>query len=316
MLHRHSLVGSALTAWILLLAASAGCGDSPTAPSTENPQFPGVQVDSVTPAVGSTVVATQVTIHGTGFRQGATVAIGNVVRPTTVLSDRVLTVSIPAQPPAVHDLVVANPDGGTGRLVAGFRFEADLPTDPVSIRIVGTIFAGDTNTPVSGATVRLMGDQTEPLTPVLSDENGRFIINGTVSRSAVLVLVQVTLNPVGLWVVEILRKDEESAVLRLPDLLAIRAGGVINGELLGSITCTFEDVPCRLLVVSGAPGSLIDLELIPENGQKVGLILDETFLAPTEFPKRLTVSPRALWVMGAPGKFTVKAVAAVPSRDQ
>lgn len=132
-----------------------------------------------------------------------------------------------------------------------------------------------------------------------------------------LVHLQVTLNPVGSWDVEILRKDEEAAVLRLPDLLAIRAGGVISGELSNSFaSCTFEDVPCRRLVVSGAPGSLIDLELIPENGQLIGLILEDTFRAPTEFPKRLTVSPGALWVMGDFGKFTLKAEAAVPGGER
>jgi len=77
--------------------------------------------------------------------------------------------------------------------------------------------------------------------------------------------------------------------VRVPELI-IRAGKQLTSAMNSSnaLSCTFEDVACRRLFVDGPPGSRIDLELVAEEGQEVGLILAESILAPRDYPRRLT----------------------------
>lgn len=90
----------------------------------------------------------------------------------------------------------------------------------------------------------------------------------------------------------------------------IRAGMTWRGVIASGpdqTECTFESVPCHPLVVQGARGALIELELTPENGQTVGLILSEGVIAPRDFPTRLTVEPGPMWIMGGLGAITLRA---------
>ena len=69
-------------------------------------------ITSMTPTSGTTSGGTLLTIYGTGFEQGAYVAIGGVLSPTvTVLNASAITAVIPAGTAGAAQVVVVNPDG-------------------------------------------------------------------------------------------------------------------------------------------------------------------------------------------------------------
>ena len=300
---------------LLLLSIFVGCTESPVKPSESTTTSVELRIDFVTPAVGSTTTPTTVVIRGAGFRPGVTVSVGGTPLQPLVATKVSLTVSVPPQERGAHAVVVTNPDGRSVRLENGFRFEPEVPTHPHAVRITGQLLAGDSDVPIAGATMRLLQDTDPTRPPITTDDDGRFNLVGIVPSE--VKELQIVANRTGLgwavqvpWILTVPRTSTDDVALRVPGLLLIRAGKTIRGAIVpgpDQIPCTFESIPCVPLIVDGPPGTTIDLELIPDNGQLAGLILTEEFLAPTVFPTRLTVSPRSMWIMGHFGAFTVKA---------
>ncbi|HEX7486451.1 MAG TPA: IPT/TIG domain-containing protein, partial [Vicinamibacterales bacterium] len=101
----------AIAAGILAALVSTGCGDSsptsPTPPSTNGPV-----IQSITPVTGTTFGGTVVTIQGTGFVAGATVAFGGTAATAvTVVSTQKITATTPAHASGAASVVVS---GSTG----------------------------------------------------------------------------------------------------------------------------------------------------------------------------------------------------------
>jgi hypothetical protein len=111
-------------------AGLAGCNG----PSGIAPRF---TIASISPASGPINAATEVRILGGGFAAGATVTFGGVAAPAVVSSSTLITTSAPSRGAAgAVDVVVANPDGATARLSAGFSYV---------VSVVGLDITGETS---------------------------------------------------------------------------------------------------------------------------------------------------------------------------
>jgi hypothetical protein len=82
-------------------------------------------ITGITPATGSTDAdeLTQVTLTGTGFQTGITVAFGGVAATgITLVGPTTITATAPAHPAGAVDVVVTNPDGQGATLAGGFTY--------------------------------------------------------------------------------------------------------------------------------------------------------------------------------------------------
>src|SRR5262249_46013726 len=87
--------------------------------------LPSVTVSSLTPAAGSSLGGTPVTISGSGFATGATVKIGGVPATNVVFgSSSTLTVVTGAHAPGFVDVLVTNTNGISGTLANGYNYVA------------------------------------------------------------------------------------------------------------------------------------------------------------------------------------------------
>lgn len=84
---------------------------------------PAPTLSSISPASGPVEGGTAVTLTGTNFENGATVAIGaNACEFVTVVSDTSITCTTPAGSAGAHDVTVTNPDTQSDTLVAAFTY--------------------------------------------------------------------------------------------------------------------------------------------------------------------------------------------------
>lgn len=87
--------------------------------------IPGPTVSGIAPASGSTAGGTAVTITGAGFVSGATVAIGGAAATSVVVSSATtITALTGARVAGTVDVVVTNPDTGSGTKVAAYTYVA------------------------------------------------------------------------------------------------------------------------------------------------------------------------------------------------
>jgi|GEM_PF-5467473 len=135
---------------LLVLSTGCGGGDSNNGSNPTNTPPASVTVSSVSPAQGTTLGGTTVTITGTGFVVVPTVTFGGSAATNVVLtSATTLTAVTPAHAAGAVDVVVTNPSGGESTTVTGgFTYEA--PPTPVTVTSVspnkGTVIGGETVT--------------------------------------------------------------------------------------------------------------------------------------------------------------------------
>jgi hypothetical protein len=94
------------------------------------PPAPAPAVAAVVPASGASTGGDVVTLSGTGFAPGATVAFGGVQGVVSAVAPGAITVATPAHAAGAIDVVVANPDGQSATIPAGFTFVAPPPPPP------------------------------------------------------------------------------------------------------------------------------------------------------------------------------------------
>ena len=110
---RILLVASAVT-------ATAGCEDSP---SPRPSPLPGqLTVARVEPNTGPTESAIPITIHGSGFLQGASVTWDGVLLPAAVVNASMITATVPPHAEGAVDLIVTNPGGANARLTPAYTY--------------------------------------------------------------------------------------------------------------------------------------------------------------------------------------------------
>ena len=127
-----------MTGLVVLVGLSLGCdrsSPSPTEPTVSTPppvvapSSPPPSVTAIFPDVGSTG-GTDVTITGVGFRSGAIVTLGGIVKGVCNLpmagcwveGSETIFAYAPAHAAGSVDVVVTNPDGQAGRLAGGFTY--------------------------------------------------------------------------------------------------------------------------------------------------------------------------------------------------
>ena len=110
-----SITGMAF-AFVGLVALQACDGSGKNGPSGV------LSISSLSPATGLTDHATAVTIHGHGFKTGATVSFGNVTAGVNSLSEDTIATTVFMHDPATVDVVVTNPDGGSVTKSGAFAF--------------------------------------------------------------------------------------------------------------------------------------------------------------------------------------------------
>ncbi|MFL5300412.1 MAG: IPT/TIG domain-containing protein [Anaeromyxobacteraceae bacterium] len=94
------------------------------------PPPPAPTVTGVSPASGPTAGGTHVTVAGTGFVPGATVAFGGAAGAVTDVSATSITVTTPAHVAGASAVTVVNPDGGSATAPGAFTFDAPTSGNP------------------------------------------------------------------------------------------------------------------------------------------------------------------------------------------
>jgi hypothetical protein len=141
-----------------LQSTNAGSGDAFVAKISTAPI-----VSSLSPASGPATFGTQVEIHGLNFEPGATVTFGgSAAADVNVASETSLTALAPARAAGTVDVVVTNPDAGSGVLTAGFVYvsppivtgigpTASAAGGGISVMLSGSHFRGGATVDFGGA---------------------------------------------------------------------------------------------------------------------------------------------------------------------
>src|SRR5215470_10309217 len=108
------------------LSALVGCGGGGSVARVRSANVtPAPTLSTVTPSSGPSAGGVDVTVTGTGFQAGCTVAVGGTAATKVVFnSSTQLVVTTPAHQPASADISVTNPDGQTSILASAFQFVA------------------------------------------------------------------------------------------------------------------------------------------------------------------------------------------------
>ena len=91
---------------------------------------PGPRIVSLEPAAAATSGGSLVTISGAGLDEGSRVTLGGLEAPVVeFLDSQTMTIEMPPRQAGVVDAVVANPDGRSATLPAGFTYHRPIFTD-------------------------------------------------------------------------------------------------------------------------------------------------------------------------------------------
>lgn len=126
----HSLNRSfaRIGASILLIAIGTGLGCSNSSLPQPTPIL-NLSLTSVVPNNGPTTGALGVRIFGTGFQPGAALLVDNLPVDSVVVSDRLITATMPIHAAGSVDVVVTNSGGQSASMPGGFTF-ADFSLVP------------------------------------------------------------------------------------------------------------------------------------------------------------------------------------------
>ncbi len=141
-------------AFVLALAVAAGCSDSRRRAAGSGGGGPtGPTISSVSPVSGPTAGGTTITITGTNFVVGATVAVGgSAATSVTVVSGTTITAVTPAGAAGSANVVVTNPDTLTATATNAFTYTSGPPPAPTvtAVSPVSGPTAGGTTITVTG----------------------------------------------------------------------------------------------------------------------------------------------------------------------
>lgn len=136
----------------------------PPAPPPPAPSAP--TVTGVSPASATAAGGTSVTISGTGFTAGATVSFGGAAATNVAINGGTsITATTPPHAAGAVDVVVTNPDGGSGRLTGGFTYTDPAPPPPPPVVVITITSAGvspSTLTIAPGTRVRFVNNDALP----------------------------------------------------------------------------------------------------------------------------------------------------------
>jgi hypothetical protein len=104
--------------------------------------FTPVRVQSITPTSGPAAGGTSVTIAGSNFQQGATVAFDDKQATNVVVNagGTQITATTPAHHPGVATILITNPDHSRGYLPLGYAFTGDENPPPTTTLAIREVF--------------------------------------------------------------------------------------------------------------------------------------------------------------------------------
>ncbi|MAE65678.1 MAG: hypothetical protein CMJ18_15525 [Phycisphaeraceae bacterium] len=192
------LIGSTVSAACVTLnsAGTFGIGAVSNSVSTIF-QAPTPSVTGIVPAFGPATGSTTVTISGTAFVGGATVAFGGVAASSVVFIDeQTLTAVTPPGAAGAVDVEVTNPGNSSATLTQGFTYEAfDLPLQIAGVTPTAGPVSGGTTMIIdgfaftAGATVNVGGTAATNVNVISPREISCTIPMGTLGRAEVVVMV-------------------------------------------------------------------------------------------------------------------------------
>jgi hypothetical protein len=168
---------------------------------TFNVKFDAPTISSITPATGSTLGGSGITITGTGFRGGASVTVGGIAATNVVVvSATQITATTPAHVAGAVPVVVFNSDQQQATSQTGFTYASTAPTISSLTPVTGPTTGGTTVTVtgtnfVQGARV-VVATVAATSVNVVSSTQLTFVTPSIGTGSSATVLANVTItNP-------------------------------------------------------------------------------------------------------------------------
>jgi hypothetical protein len=189
------------------------------------------------------------------------------------------------------------------------------PIEPVfemvDVRVEGRVVDADRGTAIPHAVVTLVGfcargtteaggacrNVVPPAPSVTADANGVFALMANIPQTWDGLLLGVSRDGYEAMRNWVRPSDVTAATLRVFPTLMISPGeSFTTHTFLGGTVCGDEGYYCRRVIIKASPGELIDVEVIPVEGQTVGILEGSVTLS---FPsqRQLTVSgSREVWI--------------------
>lgn len=211
-------------------------------------------------------------------------------------------------------LVLAVAPGCEGNRTFTLPSGATVTPGPTgTVRVQGRII-GERDEPVPFAVVTAICCASGPGTlSQAADDQGAFALMVNLPWNWTYVQLEVTREGFEPTRTGVDPTDAAAAVLRLVPTVTIRPGQSIDTRLFPDTFLCGDEYeqywPCRRIVVESAAGESMDLEVIPRDGQEVGLIVGPPLTHPISPspPRRVTMSSGEVWLYGSEGRVTVRA---------
>ena len=170
--------------------------------------------------------------------------------------------------------------------------------------------------PAEHTAVRIFGDGFQSGAVVTFDGSA----TPAIVESGHLLLTTAPPHPAGAIDIVVINPDGRTSRLEKPftyveDFLAsgdltIGPGDSVTATLgIHRPTCGDDGFPCRLLFIRAPADDMVEVELVSlDRRERIGLYDQMPFLAPSHFPKQLTVrGGQQVWIMGEWSLFSVRA---------
>ena len=183
----------------------------------------------------------------------------------------------------------------------------------VDVRVEGRVVDADRGTAVPHAVVTPVGfcargtteaggacrDVVTPAPSVTADANGVFALMANIPQTWDELLLAVTREGYEPMDIYIAPSDVTAATLRVLPTLTIRPGESLTMRTFsGAVNCGNDGYLCRRVIINALPSELIDVEVMPDQDQEVGIVQTRVgFFFPSE--RQITVSGSSeVWIYG------------------
>jgi len=179
----------------------------------------------------------------------------------------------------------------------------------IDVRVEGRVIDADSEKPVSGAVVTPGGFCAKGTTSaggacrrvdpgadrVTTDANGVFAVVANIPQTWDQLWLEVTRDGYEHMDIFVPPSDVRASTLRVLPVLTISPGGSLTTRTFhGSLNCGMDGWYCRRVIINAPPSDLIEVEVIPVEGQ-VGILEGPAAMV---FPsqRQVTVSGREVWI--------------------
>jgi hypothetical protein len=180
----------------------------------------------------------------------------------------------------------------------------------INVRVEGRVIDADREKAVPGAVVTPVGFCAKGIPPaggacrrvdpgaarVAADANGVFAVVANIPQTWDELLLGVTRDGYEPMDIYVAPSDVTAATLRVLPTLTINPGESLTTRTFhGAKNCGNDGHYCRRVMINAPPGDLIEVEVIPVEGQEVGILGGPaTMVFPSQ--RQITVSGREVWI--------------------